>query len=682
MDDSRFHHDVFKSGYRHTYDAFAALREGFHRSGRFDDSNAKLDEVTKLFATYLAAKLGQIEDFPDPDSDSLISELQSAFLQAAQLPQYDLGSGHTIFGARPILSIRSGDERMASDMVRLVRQGIDLAFELRNNGRPFDILNEAFGHFVRDNFRSNVEDAQYMTPPEVTDFMAALALNDFGSDRLGANGSRSTLTVLDPSCGVGSFLGAVYQRAQNDKSLDAARLELYGQDKVERMVRLATLNLELFDVRDHRITLGNSLERGSPLDALNDKVDVILTNPPFGARFDQGYIDIAAGDNTPFFATRNRPAGSIGSELLFVDRGLRFLKPGGRMLIIVPDSVVSARGLPALLRHHLSRTCTLRAVIELPAATFAQAGTRTKTAILYVEKQRAHSATSVFMGVSDDLGFQVSSRKGVQVKLPSGVNDLPEVLAAYRASTSRPHSDSVEVLSSIPSCVAVPQAKVFAESWTPKHHSASRFHTVASIKQHADFRMVPLSELVEFCSGSRKPKHWHQGCAFISVRHIFGEGFLNVIGALEYEPKTPGIPIVAGELLAARINPRIPRVCVVPHLGLSMLCSSEFEVMKVKNGTETHMLAYLLQTDAVQSQIRSLTSGTSASHSRIRTSELGQVLIPLPKPGTTKASQVAALTNEYRDVLDSLAKYATMVARLRQREKHILPSPLDPHPSR
>ena len=668
------HRDPFQRGYQSIYEAFSALRESFHRSGRLDDSNAKLDEVSKVFATYLAAKLGHIGGFPEPDSGSLVSDLQTAFSETARLPQYDLGRGYTIFGTRPTLSIRPGDELMASDMVRLVRQGIDLAFELRDNGHPFDILNEAFGHFVRDNFRSNIEDAQYMTPPEVTDFMAALALHDLRADHSMANDSEDTLTVLDPSCGVGSFLAAVYQRVQNEQQFDSKYLKLYGQDKVEWMVRLATLNLGLFEVQDHRITLGNSLERGSPLDDLNGEVDVILTNPPFGARFDQEYVEVAAGDNTPFFADRNRPSATIGSELLFVDRGLRLLRPGGRMLIIVPDSVVSARGMPAMLRHHLARTCTLRAVIELPASTFAQAGTRTRTAILYIQKGQPDHTNSVFMGVSDHLGFQVSSRKGVQVKLASGVNDLPAVLAAYREFDHRSGSKEVQVLSSTPSCVAVPQSIVFKDSWTPKHHSASRFEAVANIKYNSDIDLIPLSEMVEFCGRKRKPKHWHKGCVFISVRHIFGEGFLNVIDALEYAPKTPGIPISPGELLASRINPRIPRVCVVPDLGLNMLCSSEFEVMRVKNRADTYMLAYLLQAKAVQSQIRSLTSGTSASHSRIRTDEFGQVLIPIPKPGTTRAKRLAMLTSEYRDVVNSLATYTTMMAKLRQREEEVLPS--------
>ena len=156
--------DPFREAYSRTYTALSEMRESFHRSGRLDDSNAKLDEVSKLFATYLAFKSSQITDFPPTESSTLVSELQVAFLETSRLPQYDLGDGVTIFGNNPVLAIRQGDESMAADMVRIVRQAIDFTLDNRASGRSFDILNEAFGHFIRDNFRSNIEDAQYMTP--------------------------------------------------------------------------------------------------------------------------------------------------------------------------------------------------------------------------------------------------------------------------------------------------------------------------------------------------------------------------------------------------------------------------------------------------------------------------------------------------------------------------------------
>lgn len=101
------------------------------------------------------------------------------------------------------------------------------------------------------------------------------------------------------------------------------------------------------------------------------------------------------------------------------------------------------------------------------------------------------------------------------------------------------------------------------------------------------------------------------------------------------------------------------------------LCSSEFEVLRCRDGVDAHSLAYLLQTEVVQNQIRSLTSGTSASHNRIRTSELAQVLIPLAKPRSATASTLHTLFNGYREASTALAINAMRLAKLRQRDAAI-----------
>ena len=124
----------------------------------------------------------------------------------------------------------------------------------------------------------------------------------------------------------------------------------------------------------------------------------------------------------------------------------------------------------------------------------------------------------------------------------------------------------------------------------------------------------------------------------MSVLHILGEGFIDVGAARKYKPSTPGVPIQPGEVLISRINPRIPRVCLVPDLGTRIVCSSEFEIMKPIRELDAYTLAYLLLTDAVQSQIRSLTSGTSASHNRVRTSSLARVQIPVVAEGTLRGA--------------------------------------------
>lgn len=658
--------------YRQVYAALSNLRESFHRSGRLDDSNAKLDEVSKLFATYLAFRQQQIGAFPEPGADDLVERLQNSFQATARLPQYRLGTGESLFGAQPSLILRSDDWRIAQDLVALVRQCVDLAFDAQASGQPFDILNEAFGHFVRDNFRGNVEDAQFMTPPEVVDFMVDMVLDDIHKEetRVAANNRR--WTVLDPSCGVGSFLAAIYNHARRTDWLSPRQLRLLGQDKVERMVRLTTINLGLFDVDEHRVTLGNSLELGSSTDYLNGQVDIIITNPPFGARFDINYVRSKCGQNTPFFSSVRRAATIVESELLFVDRNLRLLRDGGRLLIVVPDGVISAKGTAALLRQHLANSATIRAVVELPPVTFAQAGTRTKTSILYIQKGQHRPSKNVFMAVSRDLGFQVSSRKGVQIKHAKGLNDLPHILKAYRVRNRSEDSAKPHVLSVSPSSVTVPTADLLRSSWTPNHYNAERYESVAVLEKSKDIDLIPLSDLVEFCSNNRRAKKWEPGTTFISVLHILGEGFVDIGAARRYRPSTPGVPTQPGEVLISRINPRIPRVCLVPDLGTEIVCSSEFEVMRPGRELDAYTLAYLLLTDAVQSQIRSLTSGTSASHNRIRTTSLAGVQIPVAARGTLRAQRLAAAVKRYRSAVRAVTMAAIELAELRLAETNLL----------
>jgi type I restriction-modification system DNA methylase subunit len=135
----------------------------------------------------------------------------------------------------------------------------------------------------------------------------------------------------------------------------------------------------------------------------------------------------------PIFAHKRSPYQTVDSELLFVDRYLKLLRPGGRVLAVVPDGVVSAAGAAFYMRQQLATRARLHAVIELPAETFAQAGTRTKTAIVYAEKkERGDDATDrVFFAEATDIGFRVAKRKGVPIKRAEGTNQLPEIAALY-----------------------------------------------------------------------------------------------------------------------------------------------------------------------------------------------------------------------------------------------------------
>ena len=667
---SLFDTDRDSATYAPIYEGLTELREEFHRSGRLDDSNAKLDEVVKLFATYLAVRLGDISDFPkpaDPPGQDFVARLQDCYVRAAQLPYYVRNDGVSIFGAAPSLVLRDSDASLAVRLTRLVVRAVEDAFLHQELGNPYDVLNEAFGHFVRDNFRGNIEDAQYLTPAEVVDLMTTIALEDLRRD--GRLSDREPLLVADPCCGVGSFLTTFAAKYRTVDPQGARRLKLYGQDKVERMVRLTTVNLTLFRVFDHCVSIGNSLYKGSPLDELNGSVDLILTNPPFGARFAQREVALLAADNAPFFSMLGRTRGPLESELLFVDRDLSLLREGGLLLIVVPDSVISASGIAALLRHHLRTTATLRGVIELPSVTFAQAGTRTKTAVLYLQKGRAtaNGRQDVFMGVCGDLGFQVNSRKGVQIKVEKGESDLPPLVAAYRRMHEHTSAEQPTILSEIPSAVAIPDSYV-RDAWTPRHYQAKRLEVLRNMAHTREVLIAQLNDVVDFVADQRRLEQHRPGVAFISVLHVVAEGVLDLAAIKGYAPKTPGVPVKPGEVLLSRINPRIPRALVVPDLGQPILCSTEFEVMRPKQGVDPYMIAYLLLSHPVQAQIQSLTSGTSASHNRVKTRDLAQVSLPVPRGGSESAKRLKRKVTLYQKVLASMMDSNQSLVELRETE--------------
>lgn len=164
------------------------------------------------------------------------------------------------------------------------------------------------------------------------------------------------------------------------------------------------------------------------------KVDLILTNPPFGAKFSKSDLIRSSRQATPTFAHSRSPYLSIDSEILFLDRYITLLRPGGFCLAVIPDGVISTAGIAAYARQNLASNARLRAIIELPSETFAQAGTRTKTAVLYFQKNKrdVQEKDHVFLAEATDLGFRVSKRKGATIKHTEGANQLPEILAAYR----------------------------------------------------------------------------------------------------------------------------------------------------------------------------------------------------------------------------------------------------------
>lgn len=642
------------SPYQTIYRALRQIRETFHREGRISDSNAKLDETVKLLAIHYGHLKGlvdkrQFSTLRDQRTFRVeaLNDLFECLANAAVFRRPGMGS---IFGPTPSTVFEPGDEPIAFELFSAAGRALEMHVSVHTQ---LDFLNEAFGHFVRDSFRSHIEDAQYMTPPEVVTFMVDLAMELI--DHTEQEPSQDML-LADPSCGVGSFLTAwraAYAAAYGGKG--ASKLQCIGQDKADRMVRLSALNLIFSDSATDCVFMGNTIKDQSPLSRFDGQVDLILTNPPFGARFVIEDLRRECRNSTPFIARKLSATRTVSSELLFLDRYLTLLKPGGICLAIVPDSVVSSRGTPAVVRQHLARNAELIGVVELPAVTFAQAGTRTKTSILAFRKNgMPRKSYPVFFAEVRDLGFQVAKRKGVAIKKTKGINQLPQVAECFMAS-SRQSLETTD-LSGVGWRTLNPGAQ---ESWTPRSMLFDR----DGLKRRVDFGVICIDELAAMPQKRRAVRH-SESTYFISVLHIRGEGILDIPGIRSYKPITPGLPVQPGEVILSRINPRIPRVTVVPDLGRQLLCSSEFEIMCPRRGVSPYLLVYLLLSPFVQGQIRALTAGTSASHSRIKPGKVFEVLVP--SRYLSNISGARELVRRYEEACRTLTASIIEIEKVRQ----------------
>ncbi|TAE17987.1 MAG: SAM-dependent DNA methyltransferase [Bacteroidetes bacterium] len=618
------------------YSELAQIRELFHKYGKFDDANAKLDEIAKYITMYVyEAQKGQ----DDIKSFILAYEQNNDYQLVTSLKRLfsNITEHIDIFDNKANLNIEDNDNHFAYLLLKLVVSSVD---SVLNGSKNFDLLNECFGHFIRDSFRNHIEDAQYMTPYEAVELMCEMALFDLKDEE-----NNAEFTILDPCCGVGSFLSTFYQK---NNIVEKQQLRLIGQDKVERMVKLSKINLFLANIQNQVIANDNSLVGKSFLDEYEGKIDLILTNPPFGAKFSSGELKHLAKQHYPLLQDLILKNGTnFSSEILFIDRCLQMLKPNGKLLAVVPDSVISSAGLANMLRCRLAykKNVQVKAIIELPAVTFAQAGTRTKTSILYLQKtDNLHKST--FMAKCENIGFEVSTKKGATVKYAEGENELPKILTAYKKTNFDEPIEKELVLSQKPSCVLINSELLKTQSWTASHYNAEKYEAINLLKNN-EIQLVKLSEIAKFETNIRKKEVILPESKCISVLHIVNSDNLNYEELLTYNPKYQGTVCKGGDLLFSKINPRILRVLVVPELDFPLTCSSEFEIMNSKTELSNYALKLLLMLPYVQTQINATTSGTSSSHNRIKSQDLGNILIPLPYKNTEKYQKLVQKASIY-----------------------------------
>ena len=188
---------------------------------------------------------------------------------------------------------------------------------------------------------------------------------------------KITESVADPACGTGGFLLGAYAHMK-DQSHDIEKQKrlrndlLHGADNTSLVVTLGSMNLYLHDIGLN----GKPIEHKDSLsEAPKRTYDVILTNPPFGTR-PQGSVEVSAM-RPEFIKTSD-------NQVNFLQHIMSIVKTGGRVGVVLPDSVLSDSGSTAQVRAKLLRDFNLHTILRLPTGIFYANGVRTN--VLFFDK--------------------------------------------------------------------------------------------------------------------------------------------------------------------------------------------------------------------------------------------------------------------------------------------------------
>ena len=209
---------------------------------------------------------------------------------------------------------------------------------------------------------------EYYTPRAVTAFMA---------DRIDPKPGE---TLFDPACGTGGFLTSAlrhmrerYVKRPGDERRMQAGLRAVEKKQLPHM--LCVTNMLLHNVEDPGfVRHDNTLARPYVGWGRKDRVDVVLTNPPFGGKEEDGI----ESNFPPHFRTKE-------TADLFLALIVRLLKPGGRAAVVLPDGSLFGEGVKTRLKQHLLEECNLHTIVRLPNSVFkpyASIGTN----LLFFEK--------------------------------------------------------------------------------------------------------------------------------------------------------------------------------------------------------------------------------------------------------------------------------------------------------
>ena len=547
-----------------------------------------------------------------------------------------------------------------------------------------DAVGDAFEVFIGPALRG--EKGQFFTPRNVV--RLCVEILDPKPDE----------KVIDPACGSGGFLIVAlehiwkkieekYKHLPEGKvgsiKTEVASKNFYGIDKEFDLAKVSKAYMAIVGDGRGGIFCADSLvspEEWTPIQREKIKLgsfDVLLTNPPFGSKipitskslleqYELGFkwkLDKKTGkwERTDKVLDKQVP------QILFIERCLQLLKPGGRMAIVLPEGVF---GNPTdrYIFEYIFENAKVLAIVSCPHETF-QPSTHTKTSVLFLEKTRNNKKDyNFFMAIAEKAGHDKNGKviykmneEGDYILDQDGRpiidDDFPIITERYKEFKN--NKDTLTDYSHLG--FTFPFVAVKNYTVIPEYYNPDIEKELKALESTGEYELVSIQSLINKKIISIKRGN-EIGSRFYGLGDV---PFVRTTDIVNWEIKIDPVKCVPEEIYnkykrKQDIRPGdillvndgtflIGRSAMVTELDTKIVIQSHIRKIRVLEPTkiDPYLLFYLLNTKIVKKQVDAKTF-IQATISTLG-NRLNEIILPIPKDKKVKES----LANKMREIIMS-----------------------------